>query len=55
MKDYRLSEIRDICSKHIIKEGHDNCKFCPFVDDHGDCPFFDYKEVPFKWEIDEGE
>ena len=50
MKDYRLSEVKEICKKyHLIY-----CNGCPFAEckDHSiHCKFKD-AEIPYKWEIE---
>lgn len=52
MKDYKLSEIKDICSKYKIC---DNCEL--YDEEYGFCKIYifqvDSYDLPYEWEIDD--
>lgn len=38
MRDYKLSEIKEICEEHIKDKS--TCKYCPFVQLYGHCVWY---------------
>lgn len=51
MKDYKLSEIRDICRKQNPEKEDNSCITCPISDICSDC-FYDTITLPCEWDID---
>lgn len=53
MKDYKLSEIKEICKKHKCR--FDENPRCHFLTNYGTCRFQDMTNdyIPMQWELDD--
>lgn len=54
MKDYKLSEIKEICNKKHI---YNDCDGCPFYceEDYSFCRIKSNNDFPFDWQIEQDE